>query len=121
MAIRYVKFTNTDKAESHSVSSTGADYQFVAFDMVSPTGVGLGVTSTVLKWTGVGTIKAILSVIVREPESGKITPMGAVHSETHTEVKLDEASRIITIAVPAKGANIPAGSVISLLLAIGSY
>ena len=118
--IRYVKNT-LGGANIPDVNSTGADYQLVAFDITTPTEIGLEATITVLKWTGAGTIKAILSVMFREPVSGRVIPMGELDPDTHTKVMLDETNRIITITIPEGAMYIPGNSVINLLLAIGNY
>ena len=121
--IRYVK-NNIDDVNLSSVNSTGSDYQLVAFDIVTTADIAVTdpVTSTVvLKWTGAGEIKAILSMIVRNLATGGMITPGAVYYRSHTRMKLDATNKIINITIPRDGTEIPANSVISLLLAIGSY
>ena len=120
MAIRYVK-NNIDDVNGASIGSTGSDYQLVAFDVTLPRGIDAGVDAVVLTWEGVGEIKSILSVTVRDPSDGEMTPMGSIDQVTHTRMRLDETNKIITIAIPPQGISIRLGSVISLLLVIGGY
>ena len=119
-AIRYVQNTSTAANVNVAVASTGGDYQLVAFDIITAAGIAAGANANILTWTGAGKIKSIQSVFIRE-DDGEIIPMGAVAQNTHTLITLDEAGKTINIAVPAGGAALGAGALVSLLLVIGNY
>ncbi len=119
--IRYVKNTSTAANVNIAVGSTGKDFQLLVFDIITTAGIDAEADANILTWTGAGKIQAILSVFVRDPTDGDVIPMGAVAEETHTLITLDAAGKTINIAIPAGGAAIPAGAVVSLLLVIGNY
>jgi len=118
--IRYVKNTSTAANVNVNVASTGGDYQLVAFDIITTAGIAAGANANILTWTGAGKIKSIQSVFIRE-DDGEIIPLGAVAQNTHTLITLDAIGKTINIAVPAGGAALGAGALVSLLLVIGNY
>ena len=119
-AIRYVQNTSTAANVNVNVASTGGDYQLVAFDIITTAGIAAGANANILTWTGAGKIKSIQSVFIRE-DDGEIIPLGAVAQNTHTLITLDAAGKTITISVPAGGAALEAGALVSLILVIGNY
>ena len=119
--IRYVQNTSTAANTDIAVGSTGKDSQLIAFDVITTAGIAAEADANILTWTGAGKIQAILSVFIRNPADGGVIPMGAVAEETHTLITLDAAGKTINISIPAGGASIPAGAVVSLLLVIGNY
>ena len=119
-AIRYVQNTSTAANVNVNIASTGGDYQLVAFDIITTAGIAAGANANILTWTGAGKIKSIQSVFIRE-DDGEIIPLGAVAQNTHTLITLDAAGKTINIDVPAGGAAIGAGTLVSLLLVIGNY
>jgi len=119
-AIRYVQNTSTAANVNVNVASTGGDYQLVAFDIITTAGIAAGANANILTWTGAGKIKSIQSVFIRE-DDGEIIPLGAVAQNTHTLITLDAAGKTINISVPAGGAALGAGALVSLLLVIGNY
>jgi len=118
--IRYVQNTSTAANVNVAVASTGGDYQLVAFDIITTAGIAAGAHANILTWTGAGKIKSIQSVFIRE-EDGEIIPLGAVAQNTHTLITLDAAGKTINISVPAGGAALEAGALVSLILVIGNY
>ena len=118
--IRYVQNTPTAANVNVAVASTGGDYQLVAFDIITTAGIAAGAHANILTWTGAGKIKSIQSVFIRE-EDGEIIPLGAVAQNTHTLITLDAAGKTINISVPAGGAALEAGALVSLILVIGNY
>lgn len=118
--IRYVQNTSTAANVNVNVASTGEDYQLVAFDIITTAGIAAGANANILTWTGAGKIKSIQSVFIRE-DDGEIIPLGAVAQNTHTLITLDAAGKTINISVPAGGAALGAGALVSLLLVIGNY
>jgi hypothetical protein len=119
-SVRYVQNTSTAANVNVNVASTGEDYQLVAFDIITTAGIAAGANANILTWTGAGKIKSIQSVFIRE-DDGEIIPMGAVVQNTHTLITLDAAGKTINISVPAGGAALGAGALVSLLLVIGNY
>jgi len=119
-AIRYVQNTSTAANVNVAVASTGGDYQLVAFDIITTAGIAAAANANILTWTGAGKIKSIQSVLIRE-EDGEIIPLGAVAQNTHTLITLDAAGKTINISVPAGGAALGAGALVSLMLVIGNY
>ena len=120
-AIRYVQNTSTAANVNVAVASTGGDYQLVAFDIITAAGIAAGANANILTWTGAGKIKSIQSVLIRNPDTGEIIPLGAVAQNTHTLITLDAAAKTINISVPAGGSAMDAGCVVSLVLVIGNY
>jgi len=120
-AIRYVQNTSTAANVNVAVASSGGDYQLVAFDIITAAGIAAGANANILTWTGAGKIKSIQSVLIRNPDTGEIIPLGAVAQNTHTLITLDAAGKTITISVPAGGAALEAGALVSLILVIGNY
>jgi hypothetical protein len=119
--IRYVKNTSTAANVTVAVASTGGDYQLVAFDITTTAGIAAGAHANILTWTGAGKIKSIQTIFVRNPDDGEVIPFGAVAQNTHALITLDAAGKTITIEIPAGGAALDAGVVVSLLLVIGNY
>jgi hypothetical protein len=119
--IRYVQNTSTAANVNVAVASTGGDYQLVAFDIITAAGIAAGAHANILTWTGSGKIKSIQSVLIRNPDTGEIIPLGAVAQNTHTLITLDAAGKTINISVPAGGAALEAGALVSLILVIGNY
>lgn len=120
-AIRYVQNTSTAANVNVAVASSGGDYQLVAFDIITAAGIAAGANANILTWTGAGKIKSIQSVLIRNPDTGEIIPLGAVAQNTHTLITLDAAGKTINISVPAGGAALEAGALVSLILVIGNY
>jgi hypothetical protein len=119
--IRYVKNTSTAANVNVAVGSTGKDYQLVAFDITTTAAIAAGANANILTWTGAGKIKSIQSVFIRAADDGEVIPLGGVVQNTHALITLDATGKTINIEVPAAGAAIDAGSVVSLLLVIGNY
>ena len=120
-SVRYVQNTSTAANVNVAVASTGGDYQLVAFDIITAAGIAAGANANILTWTGAGKIKSIQSVFIRKPDTGEIIPLGAVAQNTHTLIILDAAAKTINISVPAGGAALEAGALVSLILVIGNY
>ena len=119
--VRYVKNTSTAANVNVAVTSTGKDYQLIAFDITTVAGIAAGAHANMLTWTGAGKIKSILSVFVRNSDDGEVIPMGAVAQNTHSLITLDATAKTINIAIPAGGVAIEANAIVSLLLVIGNY
>ncbi len=119
--IRYVSNTSTAANVNVAVGSTGGDYQLVAFDITTTAGIAAGANANILTWTGAGKIKSIQNIFIRNPDDGEVIPMGAVAQNTHTLITLNATGKTINISVPAGGAPLDAGVVVSLLLVIGNY
>jgi len=119
--VRYIKNTTTAANVNVAIGSTGGDYQLLAFDIRTTAGIAANANANILTWTGAGKIKSIQSVFIRNPADGEVIPLGAVDQDTHTLITLDDTRKTINISVPAGGAEILAGCVVSLLLVIGNY
>ena len=119
--VRYVKNTSTAANVNVAVTSTGKDYQLIAFDITTVAGIAAGAHANILTWIGTGKIKSILSVFIRDPANGDVIPMGAVAQNTHSLITLDATAKTINISIPAGGVAIDANAVVSLLLVIGNY
>ncbi len=119
--VRYVKNTSTAANVNVAVTSTGKDYQLIAFDITTVAGIAAGAHANILTWIGAGKIKSILSVFVRNPDDGEVIPLGAVAQNTHSLITLDATAKTINIAIPAAGVALDANTVVSLLLVIGNY
>lgn len=119
--VRYVQNTMDGGTNTPKVSSTGSDYQLMAFDIVTTAGIAAGANLNVLVWEGAGLIKSILAVRAVVAATGQFIPMGAVAANTHALITIDATQKIINISIPAAGAVVPINSRISLLLVVGSY
>ena len=119
--VRYVKNTSTAANVNVAVTSTGNDYQLIAFDITTVAGIAAGAHANILTWIGTGKIKSILSVFIRDPANGEVIPVGAVAQNTHSLITLDATAKTINISIPAGGVAIDANAVVSLLLVIGNY
>ena len=113
--VRYVT------ANTPAVDSTGSDHQLVAFDITTTGGIEHGASDDVLQWQGSGTIKSILTISAKVIETGEMIPMGAVATNTHTQVTIDPKGKVVQVTIPQAGVTIPANSLISLILVIGNY
>jgi hypothetical protein len=124
-AIRYVQNTMDGGANTPAIGSTGTDSQLVAIDVTTTAGIAATANADVLKWTGSGKIKSIVSVFMRRNvapnNTGEVIPMGAVAQNTHTTITLDDTGKIINIALLGTATPIPANTTISFLLVIGKY
>jgi phosphoribosylformylglycinamidine (FGAM) synthase-like enzyme len=119
--VRYVSNTSTAANVNVAVSSMGGDYQLVAFDITTTAGIAAGANANILTWTGAGKIKSIQNIFIRNPADGEIISLGAVAQNTHALITLDATAKTINISIPAGGAPLDAGVVVSLLLVIGNY
>jgi hypothetical protein len=125
--IRYVKNT-MDGGGSPAVGSTGSDSQLVAIDVFTREGIAANANTNVLTWTGSGTIKSIVSILMRRTgsgdgptDTGEIIPMGAVAQNTHSTFTIDPTGRTVNCSILPNATPIPTFTTISFLLVIGNY
>jgi hypothetical protein len=127
--IRYVKNTmDGGGGASPRISSTGKDFQLVAFDVYTTAGIDADANADVLTWTGSGKIQSIVSVFMRRTgsgntgvtDTGEIIPVGAVNQDTHSTFTVDTRGRTIKCSILAGACPIPTFTTISFLLVIGN-
>lgn len=118
--IRYVRNISSAPNVGIEVSSHGSDTQLIAFDITLAAGLAPATYNTILTWTGAGEIKSILSLFIRDPATGEVIPYGEIYETTHMMRTLDAARKTVTLCVLQDGPTINPGSVVSMLLLIGS-
>jgi hypothetical protein len=90
--IRYVRNSSRVPNVDIDVSSTGWDYQLIAFDITLSAGIAAGAQAVILTLEGSGEIKSVQTVFIRNPQTGEVIPMGAVAQNTPT-IRTTDASR----------------------------
>jgi hypothetical protein len=120
MRTRYITNTLTAANTNTSVNSTGKDYGEYTFSILCVAGQAANAAaSTLLTWTGSGTIKQISSVTMRG-NTGNVIACG-ITAATATNFSIDATGKIITMQVANGGVSIPANTTIIIKLIIGNY
>lgn len=105
---RYANFILPNNPTGPATTNTSPfEYQLWPFFCRVEGGIATGANQDVLEWTE-GTLLALHSYSIRDPQGGECIPIGVVAQNTHTLITNNNGT--INVSIPAAGIAWPAGT-----------